>query len=444
MSMLRRILLRAGWLACAVALVPASLAVAQAPAVPLARPTFSVLHAFDDSGSGLDFPSVTPSGDGGYAGTLANGGAFGFGMVYKLSADGSMTTLHDFTGGADGALPGGVIADGQGNLYGATQQGGNQGCFIGSCGVIYEVTPDGRQTVLYAFASGAMGWAPTGELTRDADGNLYGATTLGGDIACPAQTLGCGVVFKLAPDGSYTVLYAFTGRADGAFPNGNLLRDRAGNLYGTTESYAPSNADACQTVADVSCGTVFRITPDGSYTRLHVFGDFTGGLFPTGTSHTVGLVGDSEGNIYGATTYGGVNPDNLCPTSNPVEFPGGCGVVFKLGPGGAYSVLYAFQGGNDGLYPAGSLYRNPQGGGLYGTAYYYTYGTQYCRHYHQCGLVFKVMPDGSKQTVYIFSDGFQANSTPLIKGQGAQLVGITGQGTQETATAYSLQFQSRQ
>lgn len=438
MFMNRRILILAGWLAGAVALVSGSLATGQTQTATLAaRPTLNVLHAFDDVASGLSDPSVIPSGDGGYVGTLFNGGAFGVGMVYKLAADGSQTTLHDFTGGADGERPNGAIADAQDNLYGTTQEGGNPGCFFGSCGVIYELTPDGRQIVLYAFpASEITGWLPTGKLTRDPDGNLYGATVYGGNTTCRS---GCGVVFKLASDGTYTVLHAFTGYADGAFPNGSLLRDRAGNLYGTTGDYGPKVAASCQTLPAVSCGTVFRLAPDGTYTRLHAFGGFAGGLLPTGA-----LTGDAEGNLYGTTSYGGVNPDNVCPAGPLGNAPGGCGVVYKLAPGGAYSVLYAFKGGNDGNSPAGGLYRDPLGR-LYGAAYTFSPTGKYCMQYHNCGLVFAVMPDGSKRTVYNFanSDGLLPG-TPLVKGQGAQLVGIASQGTRESATVYSLQFEGGQ
>ncbi|MBS0422823.1 MAG: hypothetical protein JSR66_34275 [Proteobacteria bacterium] len=443
MSMNRRILILAGWLTGTVALVSSLLVTAQAQAAaPLMRPTFNVLHAFDEPSSGLVGPSVIPSGDGGYVGTLAIGGAFDAGVVFKLAPDGSQTTLYNFTGGADGGMPGGVIADAQGNLYGIAQQGGNPGCFSGSCGVIYEVTPDGRQTVLYAFASGTMGNGPTGQLTRDPGGNLYGATVLGGDTSC-FNSNGCGVVFRLAPDGSYTVLHAFTGGADGAYPNGTLVRDRAGNLYGTTGDFAPLNAAACLTLPDVSCGAVFRIAPDGTYTRLHVFGGLAGGLTPT-----AGLVGDAAGNLYGTTRNGGVNPDNLCPAIPPwLGNRGGCGVVYKLAPGGAYSVLYAFKGGNDGIFPQGSLYRNPQGGGLYGTASTFSTNAKYCKRYQTCGLVFVVTPDGVKRTVYNFlgSDGLEpAIDTSLVKGYGAQLVGIATQRKNLTATVYSLQFEGGQ
>lgn len=438
MFKLRRIVARAGWLAGAVALVTGSLATAQAQtAAPLARPAFSVLHAFDDTGGEFSYPdAVIPSGDGGYVGTLVYGGAFGSGMVYKLAADGSETTIHDFTGDADGGIPAGVIADAQGNLYGVAAQGGNPGCTFGSCGVIYEVTPDGQETVLYAFpASMTMGWFPTGQLTRDPAGNLYGATMLGGDTTCPGGgTAGCGVVFKLAPDGSYTVLHTSTGGADGVGSYGNLLRDRAGNLYGITNDNAPWAAGACQT-PDASCGTVFRIAPDGTYTQLHVFGGFADGLRPT-----AGLARDAEGNLYGTTTQGGVNPGNLCPADPPYwDARGGCGVVFKLTPGGVYSVLYAFQGGNDGISPEGSLYRDPKGGGLYGTAS--TFLGRYCEHHLNCGLVFEVMPDGSKRTEYNFasSDSLEPIA-PVVKGYGAQLIGIAAQGKNHSATVYRLQF----
>jgi uncharacterized repeat protein (TIGR03803 family) len=256
-------------------------------------------------------------------------------VVFKLSTTTrKLTVLHAFTDGADGASPlAGVVRDTEGNLYGTTYGGGDSGCFRpsppsggrstrlddlppipqGGCGVVFRVDTTGKETVLHTF-TGADGNEPSAGLIRDLAGNLYGTTYVGGDLNCGSEpSYGCGEVFKLSPNLKLTVLHNFTGGADGGFPEAGLVRDSAGNLYGTTEYGGDVNCNGL-----VSCGVVFKLDTTGKETVLY---SFPGGA--DGSSPEAGLVLDAAGNLYGTTVFGGITNDNC--TS-------GCGVVFKLTP----------------------------------------------------------------------------------------------------------------
>jgi uncharacterized repeat protein (TIGR03803 family) len=169
---------------------------------------------------------------------------------------------------ADGEFPyAGVVFDQKGNLYGTTRNGGtqNNNCGYG-CGVVFKLTPRGKETVLYSFcAQGncADGAQPFAGLVFDQKGNLYGTTYLGG-------ASNGGVVFKLTPKGKYTVLYSFcsqSGRTDGEYPAAGLVFDPKGNLYGSTYNGGAYNAYC----SDYGCGVVFKLTPKGKYTVLYSF-----------------------------------------------------------------------------------------------------------------------------------------------------------------------------
>jgi uncharacterized repeat protein (TIGR03803 family) len=270
-----------------------------------------------------------------YGATLGGGNqcfyAIGCGVVFKLTAsgDGSWTesVLHTFcslTNCSDGENPyAGLIFDQAGNLYGATEGGGNQCFYNSSCGVVFKLTPNSNgnwtESVLYSFCSltncrdGAYPEATT--LIFDAAGNLYGTTGAGG----PGGSGDCGVVFKLAPntDGRWTetVLHGFTCGKDGGRPQAGLVFDRAGNLYGTTEFYGSSSCNYGS-----GCGVVFRLTPsaDGGWREevLHIFLDHPG-AWPY-----AGVILDAAGNVYG-TTYG----DAEYPTCSHY-----CGSVYEITP----------------------------------------------------------------------------------------------------------------
>jgi uncharacterized repeat protein (TIGR03803 family) len=188
------------------------------------------------------------------------------GAVYEISSNGDESLIYSFSGSSDGGNPSSaLLLDSQGNLYGTTQNGGNEQCGGTGCGVVFELSPQsgGRWTekVLYDFCSlteCADGERPLYEpLVMDAAGNLYGTTIFGGAYRnCNGGT--CGVVFKLEPDGKETVLHSFTGGADGAAPAVGVTMDAAGNLYGTTELGGDVK---CGQVNHGGCGVVFKITP---------------------------------------------------------------------------------------------------------------------------------------------------------------------------------------
>lgn len=268
--------------------------------------TETVLHRFkfdDGAFDGADGNNSPILGrDGSLYGTTTHGGSQncydGCGVVYKLTSKGKLRLLHSFSGN-DGYFPDGpLVADQNGNLYGVTTSGGgNEACNGTSCGTIFELTADGTFRVLHAFqeSDGAVPWGP---LVRDADGNLFGVTVGGGDNSCDPDRDGCGVVFKLAPDGTLTVLHEFTGGSDGGFPNDGLVTDGSGNLYGMTVS---GGIQDCEDGGIPGCGVVFKIGLDGTETVLYSFDSNDGGFDPGEGP----LLLDRRGNLYGTTWEGG-------------------------------------------------------------------------------------------------------------------------------------------
>jgi uncharacterized repeat protein (TIGR03803 family) len=230
-----------------------------------------------------------------YGGTQIGGSHFA-GVIYKLSPSGQQTVLYSFTGvNGDGSNPqAALISDNAGNLYGTTFSGGGTGCGSG-CGTVFKLSRDGTETVLYSFKGGSDGADPFSALIRDASGNLYGDTYVGGHDTCPAG--GCGIVYKIDSAGNETILHSFTGGSDGGSPYlATLVRDSHGNLYGTTSVGGDLTCNPT-----VGCGTVFKISPTGVETVLH---RFTG---IDGINPYSGVVSDSKGDIYGTTYTGGAS-----------------------------------------------------------------------------------------------------------------------------------------
>jgi uncharacterized repeat protein (TIGR03803 family) len=214
------------------------------------------------------------------------------------------------------------------------------------------------QTVLYTFTGQPDGATPNGGLVMDAKGNLYGTTFSGGSF-------GGGTAFKLMPDGKETLLHSFAGGADGMGPGAGLIRAGA-KLYGTT---AEGGAN--------SFGTVFEVTKIGSEGVLAALSIQDGGGYPEGAP-----LRDKQGYLYETIT--GYNGGY------------GNGAVFKISPSGALSMLYEFKGGVDGLCPYGNLVEDSNGN-LYGTTY--RGGTS------GRGNVYKISPDGTETVLYSFSGG---------------------------------------
>jgi uncharacterized repeat protein (TIGR03803 family) len=288
------------------------------------------------------------------------------------------TLFYSFAPSPDGASPvAPLIVDSKGNLYGTTLDGG-----AAKYGTVFKITPGGVESVLHNFpATATDGALPEGGLVMDSAGNLYGTTSSGG-------TQGVGIVFELSPTGTETVLYNFAGGHDGGIPYGSLVLDSAGNLYGTTRSGGAYYG-----------GTVFEVTPGGVETILHSFGHGTDGRYPY-----CGLVRDSSGNLYGTTLDGGT---------------AGLGTVFELTAGGTESILHSFTGtgGNDGANPYSTLVRDSSGN-LYGTTAGGNSGSP---------VVFEISPAGKETVIYVFPVGDDAYGGLVMDSHG-NLFGTTRNG----------------
>jgi uncharacterized repeat protein (TIGR03803 family) len=226
-----------------------------------------------------------------------------------------------------GNIPNVLVQGSDGNFYGTTQLGGSNGY-----GAIVKITPTGKLTTLHSFNLND-GASPLGGLIQGANGNLYGTTSDGGNLNCDWGDNfwgGCGTIFELTPKGSFSTLHSFcpVSCSDGASPQGTIIEDTDGNLYGTTLfggfAYPESQCDPA------GCGTIFKLTAQGQLTPLYTFctqgdGVCTDGFWPGG-----GLTMGSDGNFYGGAT------------------------VFSVTPGGVFSVLHSFDD-MDGAYPSAPM-----------------------------------------------------------------------------------------
>jgi uncharacterized repeat protein (TIGR03803 family) len=329
--------------------------------------------------------------------------------MFAVGASAASTTkiIYTFSGGADGEyLDTDLVADSAGNLYGSTVQGGS------GSGTVFRLAPSASgwtHTVLYAFSGGADGAEPYKGVTLDAQGNLYGTTVAGGG------SCGCGVAFKLTNSGGIwteSVLHTFTGGNDGSGPGSGLTFDKAGNLYGMTP-----------TGGKYSFGVIYQLKPSttGNWT-FRVIHAFTGGA--DGSSGSAGrFILDHAGDLYGVATVGGAN---------------GNGVAFKLHQSqtGAWRLkpLYAFKAQPDGVFPYGGLIFDKLGN-LYGTTYYG--GT------NGVGTVYKLTHANRSWTetvLYSFKgtpDGSSPIST-LIADKAGNLYGTTSDGG--TSGGYGIIF----
>lgn len=336
--------------------------------LPICAQTYTVLHSFTGgTDGGSPRGGVLRDSSGNLYGTAIFGGSSSSGVVFKLNKKGKITVLHSFAGGAGGANPAdAVIRDSSGNLYGTTSVGG-----LGN-GTVFKLDKKNNFTVLYSFSGSTDGKQPFTPVVRDTAGNLYGTTDLGGDTSCNGGG-GCGVVFKVDPQGNETLLRTFNGGKNGQFPEAGLLLDGAGNLYGTT-SGGGKNGN----------GTVFKLDSAGNET---VVGNF---VYARGAVPFSNVIQDAQGNFYGTTAYGG---NNKCTQ--------GCGAVYKMDTSGNEITLYAFTGGADGATPSAGLVFDTAGN-LYGSTY--AGGTPGCED-QGCGVIFKLDPTGHETVLHSFSDG---------------------------------------
>jgi uncharacterized repeat protein (TIGR03803 family) len=319
----------------------------------------TILHNFVGTDGASPTGGVIRDPNGNLYGTTQRGGDLtqcsnaGCGTIFQLDPSGTLTTLHIFESGTDGALPTGSLISVDGELYGVTEQGGSGQ----NRGTIFKVSKNGLYHIIYRFSGGIVGQDPKG-ITADSAGNLYGVAYLGGDEA------GNGLIFKLDATNHLTDVFLFPGGRDGSRPVGRILLDANGNFHGMTQD----GGDLGCRDSLLGCGVVYRVSNTGVQSVLHRFGKtgVTDGEFP------VSSLVDAGGVLYGATADGG----NLCGNS-------GCGTLFRIGKDGTYTQLHdfpAFTGdaitpGELTLDSAGNLYGVSESGGQFGS-----------------GTVFKVTP----------------------------------------------------
>jgi len=299
--------------------------------------------------------------------------------------------------------------DSAGNIYGTTVLGGDHGS-----GTVFQLspTPSGWvQTVLYSFTGGADGAEPYKGVTIDGQGNLYGTAVAGGSGSCEG---GCGVVYKLTNSGAtwtQTVIHAFTGGDDGSGPGARVTVDGSGKVYGMTP-----------TGGAYGLGTIYEIRQRGVSWRFHVIHSFTGGA--DGSSGSAGRMFLNNRNLYGAATTGGLN---------------GAGVVFQLTPTAVgewnFTTLYSFRGQPDGSFPYGALLRAASGK-FYGTTYY--------GGANGIGTVYELSPrptgEWAERVIYSFRNGNDGNSpiSNLVSDATGNLYGTTSEGGLGSGTIFKL------
>jgi uncharacterized repeat protein (TIGR03803 family) len=365
-----------------------------APAPGSGHVPVKTLHHFSgDDGKYPDAPLIR-DGQGNFYGTTSRGGTHDSGTIFKLSPPHKLTVLYSFTGGADGSFPGGrMVMDAGGNLYGMASNGG-----VEHAGTIYKYAPGGSFEILYAFNGRRHGEAPVGGLIMDAAGNLYGMTDIGGKFDW-------GTVFKIAPNKKLTVLHSFDVHSEGAEPSGPLLLDSGGNLYGTTAQIGLHGG-----------GALFKLAPagDGSYvwTLLHAFCAFQSGCNEGQAQY--GVIADASGNLYGTTGGGG---------------PYGGGIIYKLAPDGALTVLHSFGGLTEDRNPDGAGLQGPLVMDLEGNFYGVTSGRG--KKGACCGTLFRLDADGTEQVLYYFRFLGAGGRTPragVFRDEAGFLYGTTANG----------------
>ena len=335
-----------------------------------------VLYNFTGGADGGNpFYGVVQDAAGNLYGTADSGGAYGWGVVFKLDKAGHETVLYSFTGGADGGSPNNIIRDAVGNIYGTTYLGGTAGA-----GVVFKLDPFGNQTVLYTFTGGADGGYPYASVVQGGGGMFYGTTLAGG-------TSGAGVVYKLDSSGNETVLYNFTGGADGGYPAAAVTPDSEGNLFGTASSGGSTGY-----------GVVYKVDSLGNETVVFTFSGGRDGAYPN-----AGVVFDRMGNLVGDTSGGG---------------DAGSGAVFKVSPSGQETVLYGFPA-SDAMNPQAGVVQDATGN-LYGTA---NGGGAY-----NAGTVYTIDAAGHYSTVYNFTGGNDGGNPygGVILGSDGDLYGVAG------------------
>jgi uncharacterized repeat protein (TIGR03803 family) len=343
-------------------------------------------------------------------GMATEGGAYTNGTIFKINESGSLTTVYNFcpnSGCAGGSYPGPGLTLADGNFYGTTVSGGT-----GGVGAVFRLTPTGSLTTLYSFClltNCIDGSRPAqAPLAAGSNGDFYGTTVVGGSGSCDG---GCGTVFKITAAGTLTQLRSFN-ITDGAYPTGGLIQATDGNFYGTTNQ----GGTISYCTDSQGCGTVFKISPNGTLTTLYSFcskSNCNDGSLPI-----AGLVQGTDGNLYGTTEVGGTS---------------GSGTIFEITPSGTLTTLHSFAGyPTDGAEPFGGLVQATNGG-IYGTTL--IGGTNVnCGGSGGCGTVFGLSVGLGAFVETVPTSGRVANTVIILGTNLKGATSVTFNGTAATLT----------
>ncbi len=351
--------------------------------------TLKTLHSFSGIVGTYPTGSLVKSADGTLY-SVAGAGKTGSGIVYSITLEGDFHVVHVFEGGAEGGGPLNVILH-DGALYGTTGAAGANGF-----GTAFKLTKAGKINTTHAFDGGDGN--QIGPLAFYADGTFLGTSGIGGDG-------GWGEVFSISPQGDVSILHSFSfGDPDQEYPI-SLVLGADGNYYGTNLGIAEYAGGSGQ------AGTIWKLTPTGTFTTLHVF-DWADGAQPL-SAPIQGL----DGNLYGTTSNGG---------------PSGNGVVYRISPSGLYSIVYAFSGGADGSSPRGGIIWGSTGN---------LYGSTYSGGDSGWGTLFEVTTSGSLTTLHEFSgriDGGSPDAALLETSPGVFVGSTESGGSRGFGTVYKL------
>ncbi len=381
-----------------------TLAICATTAIASFAQTFTSLASFGGNNGAKPYAALIQY-NGNLYGTTNSGGANGQGEVFEITPSGTLSVIYSFCaqpGCTDGAGPDdSLLVGSDGNFYGTTVNGGgNAGCGVNTgCGTVFQLTPAGVLTTLYAFcaqASCADGWGPYSALVQGTDGNFYGTTANGGTGPCGG---GCGTVFRLTPTGVLSTLHNFVA-TDGEFPYGGLVQASNGIFYGTTNS------------GGGGVGTIYSITSTGTQATLVNF-NTSDGAYPS-----TAMIQGTDGNLYGVTTGGGA---------------GSLGTVFKMTPGGVLTSLYSFISSS--ASPTGVLVEGTDGN---------FYGTTVLGGANGDGSVFEITPSGTLTTLYSFcsvsrcGDGLSPDAGLVLATNGTFYGTTSSGGNYQDGTVFSL------
>ncbi len=388
----------------------------------------------------VQLPYNTSSANGGMAidsngnlyGPAYNGGEDNGSIFEAVNSNGTYTVkgIYQWLSGTGmgypiGGLGGGLIRDSQGFLYGTLPL---YGPMANSAGTIFRLSPNGVITVLYPFSGGADGGSPVGGLVVGPDGSFYGTAGGGGNNGCTSfgQSVSCGVVFELVKgvrSWTYKVLYSFQPGSDGFNPSGPLYFDSAGNIYGTTQSGGLRTGSDC---SYTGCGTVFKLTKnsDGQWTEsiLYQFTGNTDGERPSG-----GVVLDASSNIYGGTSHGDNGDGNLYQ-------------LIPNGHGGYTENTIITYNGRNGTEPNVAM----QGSNFLVDASGNLWGTTYMGGATGNGTIFKLVPGANPAYTDVYDfQGTSDSGTPigtLVSDAAGNIYGATTGGGSNLGTIYELTF----